>query len=241
MNIFFNNYFTKYNWMNKTIDIIGQRCLFFQSNNNLLCVFSILYFVTTVVCDNISATPHLQAAIITVPPFTIARMAKQFTYSIYLLHLFSDCLDMDGKSIYLSIHLLHLKDCHVSLFLSTAIKIFPIAWTWVAMQFTRWGIDRFFITDIVLPFMNAIPLQYWLYLYLSSFILCGFKADTGSLAGSWLHPESPIKVTYVPTCCFAASLPNPFQTIPNHIISVYPVYSVYPPNPYLTIPYHTIS
>ena len=116
--------------MNKTIDIIGQRCLFFHSNNNLLCVFSILYFVTTVVCDNISATPHLQAAIITVPPFTIARMAKQFTYLIYLLYLFPNY--MDGKPIYLSNSFTPFEGLScipVSQGTEMAIKIFPIAWT----------------------------------------------------------------------------------------------------------------
>lgn len=72
-------------------------------------------------------------------------------------------------------------------------------------------------------------------LSLSPFILCGFEADA-SLAGTELHPESPIKVTYVPTCCFAASRPNPFQTISYHTISYYIVYPVYPPSSFQILP-----
>ena len=36
-------------------------------------------------------------------------------------------------------------------------------------------------------------------------IFCAVLADAAGWQDPGLHPESPIKVTYVPTCCFAAS------------------------------------
>ena len=131
---------------------------------------------------------------------------------------------------------------------------FPIAWIWMTIQrandctsVTSWwygdfkgndsnargGISNRDLLGVCCFSNNKLTHKSFKIILI---IFCAVLADAAGWQDPGLHPESPIKVTYVPTCCFAASRPNPFQTISYHIISYYIVYPVNPPSSFQILP-----